>query len=341
MFGEQRFTQPSQEHAAPEEKKPFKQLVIDHLEAIPKAAKLDMSALVGTLSLRKGGNLPPHMQEDSRALLREMSEKYGVEAVWDAFITNGTPASDILYITQRSNELDAAGSQNDHSYYIDKAERGYDESPLSFGFVEPTYHNAVADRLQDLQEQSTLNTLLLGAMAHQTADEFGNFSHELNPRAMAIAIDIETEELQYANRGVVQPVRADAAALPFATGSQDLVFTNFLTPFLRENCLPTGAKTMAMLRESNRVLREGGRAVFAEKTPSLERSNIHSWIAKLLLEESVTEAGFKLRPAQPLMHYTDHVEKKLGLDLGDIEEDVTEFSSHEPAVFAYVVTGEK
>ncbi|CAN5149626.1 hypothetical protein BH11PAT4_BH11PAT4_6310 [soil metagenome] len=341
MSAENPFSHPAVEFSASPEKT-LERRILEHIESIPRRARMDVDALMGALSKRPDGMLSPEQERDTRAELREMMATHGTATVWDAHIIGNTHFEEIITSAEYSDNYPTERAQYDHANTIAKAEAGtLDRAIFSFGLTEPSYHAALKDSFIPLSQKPELNTLLLGAMARQSANEFGEFSRSLNPHAHAVAIDIEDAELKEANQNLVEGLRGDATAMDFPDASQDIVFTNFLTPFLRENAVPTGKKNLAMLQEAYRVLREGGRMVLAEKSPSFTQSNSHSWVAKLLLEESMAEIGFSMRPAQPFTRYTNHKEKMLGLELGNIKEDVYQEGTKTTKTFSYVVSGDK
>ena len=251
------------------------------------------------------------------------------------------PAAVADNVSYRDNQ-DMADAQYYHSEKIEDSENGFTTKlPFSFGLLEPSYAEALKDARSELAVKPFLNTLLLGAMAHQGANEFGTFSHQLNQRAYAVALDIEPEELERADRNLVNPLRADATSLPFADSSQDLIFTNLLGSYLAKDSITSGEKNVEMLSEAYRVLQPGGRLVMAERSPSYVKSNSHSWVAKLLLETTMEGLGFHLEKSPSIELYTSHAEKLKGLGVGATKVETLEDPTGNPWLFTYMEVGKK
>jgi ubiquinone/menaquinone biosynthesis C-methylase UbiE len=85
--------------------------------------------------------------------------------------------------------------------------------------------------------------------------------------AQPIAIDLSGQMLRHAREAAARTaievalVQADAQRLPFASGSFDIAFTAF-------GAVPFVADSAQVMREVARVLREGGRWVFATTHPT-------------------------------------------------------------------------
>ena len=85
--------------------------------------------------------------------------------------------------------------------------------------------------------------------------------------ARPVALDLSGQMLRHAREAALRTgievalVHADAQRLPFATGSFDIAFTAF-------GAVPFVADSAAVMREVARVLRDGGRWVFATTHPT-------------------------------------------------------------------------
>jgi malonyl-CoA O-methyltransferase len=135
------------------------------------------------------------------------------------------------------------------------------------------------------------------------------------PRSRVIGVDISAAMLAKAaarGRWWSKPsvVAANAAALPFANNSIDLVFANLLLPYSDD--------IAALLKEISRVLRKDGVFVFASLGPDSFRQFRSAWQAAYMADMAGT-ASEHVR-AFPDMHHVG--DAMFGAGLRDVVVDV-------------------
>jgi len=223
-------------------------------------------------------------------ILHSLILSYGAENVWDEFITHGVP--EFVVKDMESKEYETYKCQESQTRRIMLEDFGADlgNPAATFGMHEPGYSRALKDDLEELESRKELHTLLLGAMTYHSIDEFGTFSRGINESAVPLAIDKEGFSLKLADPSLASTVRADATNLPLPNQSMDMVFSNYLIPWLRSNgALPSGKIIVGVLKEAARVLKNDGYLVMCEKTPSIESGNLKSWMSLLLLEATLRD----------------------------------------------------
>lgn len=255
-------------------------------------------------------------------------DKFPPEAVWDQFIyfTN-----EYYYNPDDSSKPTFCNNSRHerHAKSIEEAERGSAKKcPNSFGLFEPSYHLALQDSRQELQDRSDLNALLLGSYGPTSAEEFDRFMNEINPSSTNTVIDLSNEGIKRINRDMGR-IQGDVTQLPIKSESQDLIFTNFLIPFLYkgEGPLPKGKFIIKMIEESARALKPKGRLVLCEGlftfnlprellnlfndevSEIFHRHNEMSTLTMYLLLTTLKKHGFGQRDIMYAQSYKTHRDK--------------------------------
>ena len=150
--------------------------------------------------------------------------------------------------------------------------RRFDRAAETFGaadFVHGVTREGLLTRLQPLRIDARA-VLDLGAAT-------GNATAALRKRfrgAHIVSLDLSRNMLRHRKRrrlwfSRTSSVQADAARLPFADQSFDVVFANLLLPWANDPA--------AVLAEVSRVLRKGGVLAFATLGPDSLRQLSHAW----------------------------------------------------------------
>jgi malonyl-CoA O-methyltransferase len=168
--------------------------------------------------------------------------------------------------------------QRDIQRRFDQAAAGFEKA----GFVHAVTRDGLLARLEPLVFEA--ETILdLGAATGAT----GRRLRQRFRRAHVVSLDLSASMLRAARRS--KPwlmragfVQADAARLPFAQGSFDLVIANQLLPWI--------AEPDAMFGEIARVLRVGGVFAFASLGPDSLRELASAW-AKAEIASELAPTG--------------------------------------------------
>lgn len=197
--------------------------------------------------------------------LELLFDKYPPEAVWDQFIyfTN-----EHFYNPDDSQKPTFCSNARHerHARMVEEAENGSTETcPNSFGLFEPSYQLALQDSREELRDRPDLHALLLGSYGPTSGEEFDHFMDDINPNSTNTVINLSEEGIKRINRDMGR-IQGDVTQLPIKSESQDLIFTNFLIPFLYkgEGPLPKGKFIIQMIKEAARALKPGGKLVLCE-----------------------------------------------------------------------------
>jgi len=274
----------------------------------------EINSIYGSIE-EQGLGLPAEQRSSILHSLDGLFQEYSPEAIWDVFTYRG-----------RENKYKNGeggihqGYKRPDAYNLQEHLVNEGEVPggvgafMTFGIAEPAYREILEDDFNALRSIEKPHAALFGSMTHHSADEFDDFAKSINPLSVNTVVDIAPYGMAKA-RPSIQRVQGDVTELPLKTESQDIVFTNFLLPFLLQegDTFTKGASIMKMLRESYRCLRHEGRLVMIEKDVvnldnTIGRSN---FVAHMLLA-SLKNVGFSGYKAMYSRHYIDHRAKSEG-----------------------------
>jgi len=260
-----------------------------------------------------GDNFTPEVQRNMLAVFDRLSGLYTPEMVIDHFVAGGRQdLHDKLKTADDYNRCYASftteRSQMGHSEDVQHDERTNGSDSATFGMYRPAYDEAIESDKERLKSVEKPHCLLLGSYSEHSANEFYDFAKSVNPESLTAVVDLGRYGISRARPEILK-IQGDVINLPIKTESQDIIASNLLTPFLRNDWSipPSGENIMATLREAYRALKPGGNLVMVEKSVAQDRNNFQtSAMAALLLASCLGRVGFDDIMVAPAKGYPDH-----------------------------------